>query len=99
MKAQLKEKWKSNIEKQWETTIMETQKMHKDPNIFWKKVKMLMENNLNKIKYIKKEDGSKGFEPEEQEEEFRRKWKPIYRISDEKIDSLAKKKKLKLLNF
>lgn len=54
LKERLKEMWKINIEHQWETTIMEIQRIHRDPYKFWRKVKLLMGSNTSKIKYVKK---------------------------------------------
>lgn len=44
---------------------------------------MLMGNKSNTIECIKTDDGSKRFDPREQEAEFREKWEPVFMITDE----------------
>lgn len=83
LKRTLKEKWKEQINKQWESTIMETKQEYKDPHKFWRRVKQLMGSVNKQVDYLLKDDNSKRFEPEEKEREFREKWESIYKISDE----------------
>lgn len=84
LKNSLRDRWIKDVKVMWEQSIKETLSNYKDPSKFWRRVKKLLGNSGKIIDYILRDDGTKCFElEEEEEEEFRHKWEPIYKISEE----------------
>lgn len=83
LKQQLIDNWKKEIEDKWEHMKMDAAANIKDPSKFWNKTKRLIGNNTKKSTYIRADDGTKIYDPEEQEIIFQHKWKSVYRISPE----------------
>lgn len=98
LKGQLEEKWRILIEEQWENKIMETQRINKEPNQFWRNIKKLLGNNLNKSRYLKRDDGTRCFDPD-QELEFRQKWKPIYQIPIDENRQFCRDKEIEVQEY
>lgn len=67
----------------WNELILNTEIIYKQPEQFWGKIKKILGNDREQIKYLINTNGRKLTTTPEQAEEFKRVWERIYKITDE----------------
>lgn len=67
----------------WNTLLQNMEADYRNPTHFWRQVKKLLGNTQQHTPYVINEQGQKLFTDHEMEQEFRRFWSEIYKISDE----------------